>query len=192
MQEVAQISEFGKIFVFLILGFVFIMLGYAIAKLISPHKPNPEKNSSYECGEDPAGNSRLQFNMRFYVIALIFILFDVEIVFLFPWSTIFADEALLQAIPQWGIFSLVEMFLFVLILLIGLVYIWVKGDLEWVRPEIKIPHVAVNIPRTVYDAINEENYSIKEFQPEQITVTEEKAASTSMRPPFKSAIRKTE
>src|SRR5687768_10242113 len=156
MQEVSQISEFGKIFIFLILGLIFILLGYTVNYLISPKKPNPEKLTSYECGEEPVGNSWFQFNMRFYVIALVFLLFDVEIVFLFPWATIFADQVIIAEAPLWGWFSLIEMFIFIGILLIGLVYVWKKGDLHWIQSAHKVSPVNVPIPSYIYENINRE------------------------------------
>jgi NADH-quinone oxidoreductase subunit A len=78
----------------------------------------------YECGEDPVGDTHIKFNARFYVIALIFLIFDVEIVFLFPWAVVFR---------QIGVLAFVEMFIFIGILLVGLAYVWAKGDLEWIR-----------------------------------------------------------
>jgi len=84
MQDTAQISEFGKILVFLALGVFFILAGYGVNSFFSKKKPNPIKNATYECGEESVGNSWVQFNMRFYVIALLFLIFDVEIAVLFP------------------------------------------------------------------------------------------------------------
>ena len=74
MQDTAQISEFGKILVFLALGVFFILAGYGVNSLLSKKKPNPIKNATYECGEESVGNSWVQFNMRFYVIALLFLI----------------------------------------------------------------------------------------------------------------------
>ncbi len=71
MVEVSSITEFGKVLIFLITGLVFVGLAFGLNKIIAPHHPNPEKNSSYECGEETTGNSWIQFNSRFYVIALI-------------------------------------------------------------------------------------------------------------------------
>ena len=83
---------------------------------------------SYECGEVPEGSAWVQFNIRFYVIALIFLIFDVEIVFLFPWAVVYKEL---------GLLAFVEAFLFVLILVIGFVYVWAKGDLDWVKMSVK-------------------------------------------------------
>ena len=83
-----------------------------------------EKFIPYECGEDPVGDTRIKFNTRFYVIALIFLIFDVEVVFLFPWAVVFRGI---------GVLAFVEMLIFIVVLLVGLAYVWAKGDLEWIR-----------------------------------------------------------
>lgn len=124
------LSNFGNVFAFLLLGVVFVVGGYLTARLLRPHRPNPEKNSTYECGETAVGSAWVKFNIRFYVVALIFIIFDVEVVFLFPWATVFR---------QLGEFALFEALVFAGILILGLVYAWVKGDLDWVRPAPNIP-----------------------------------------------------
>lgn len=196
MQEVSQISEFGKIFIFLILGVLFILLGYLVNSIISPKNPNPEKLTTYECGEEPVGNSWIQFNMRFYIIALVFLLFEIEIVFLFPWATVFADPSIIAQAPLWGWFSLVEMFIFIGILLIGLVYIWRKGDLQWIRSKNVLPKLSVSVPSYLYENINKETYIVKPFtietkMPEAVPATEATTAPVK-RPPFKSAIKKSE
>ena len=89
MSSAAQISEFGKIFIFLITGIIMVCVAFAGNRLLAPNHPNPLKQSSYECGEEAIGSAWLPFNTRFYVIALVFLLFDVEMVFVFPWATVF-------------------------------------------------------------------------------------------------------
>lgn len=128
----AQLSEFGKVFLFLLVGVVFVVLGFLTSRLIRPHRPNPEKLTSYECGEEPVGTAWVQFNIRFYVVALIFIIFDVELLFLFPWATVFKGI---------GPIALIEALIFVGILALGLAFAWVKGDLEWVVPKPHIPEM---------------------------------------------------
>lgn len=113
------------------LGFVFGAL--LLGRLIRPNKMYAEKLETYECGEAPIGLAWFNFNPRFYIVALIFIVFDVEIAFIYPVATVFR---------QWahqgnGWFAFVEIFLFVAILLVGLVYVWAKGDLEWVRAGLR-------------------------------------------------------
>jgi NADH-quinone oxidoreductase subunit A len=85
--------------------------------------------TTYECGEVPLGDTRVRFNIRFYVVALIFLIFDVEVVFLFPWATVFKNL---------GWFAFFEMLVFLLILFVGYAYVWRKGDLDWDKPAPKI------------------------------------------------------
>lgn len=163
MNEVSQISEFGKVFIFLVMGILFVLFTFLLGSLIAPKNANPEKLSSYECGEEPSGNSWIQFNSRFYVIALIFLLFDVEIVFIFPWATVFGQESLIIADSRWGWLSLTEMFIFIGILLVGLLYVWKKGDLNWIKPEPFIPKSPAKIPLSAYQNLNDLNYQIRVF-----------------------------
>ena len=132
-----------------------------LSKLLSPSRPNAEKLTSYECGEEPVGSAWIPFNTRFYVIALIFLLFDVEMVFIFPWATVYANADLIAADNRWGVFTLIEMFVFAGILILGLVYVWRKGDLEWIKPQPVIPHTDINIPASLYDALNVQQAAFK-------------------------------
>ena len=125
-----MLNEFSHVFAFLLLAIVFVAGGIVSNYFIRPHKPNELKLSIYECGEDPIGSSWLKFNIRFYVVALIFILFDVEIVFLFPWAVVY---------KQMGILAFSVMLVFLAVLIVGFAYVWVKGDLDWVRPK---PYIA--------------------------------------------------
>lgn len=127
-----MLTEFGKVFIFIILGAIFVAAGLIVAWLLRPHRPYPEKLASYECGEEPVGNAWVRFNVRFYVIALIFLIFEVEIVFLFPWALVYREL---------GLFAFIEMAVFLIILLVGLAYVWVKGDLDWDKPRPEIPTV---------------------------------------------------
>jgi len=99
-----------------------------IQKLVAPHNPTQEKLTTYECGEEPEGSAWLQFNIRFYVIALIFLIFDVEVIFLFPWAVVYTEM---------GLLAFIEMAIFLFILIIGLAYVWKKGDLDWVKARAK-------------------------------------------------------
>lgn len=127
-----MLTDFGVILLFFIIGFLFVAIGLIAAAIIRPHKPNPIKNSIYECGEEIIGEPWIRFNVRFYVIGLVFLLFDVEVVFLLPWAVIFKDL---------GWFAFVEMVIFVLILVVGLAYVWAKGDLDWEKPKPYIPRL---------------------------------------------------
>jgi len=165
MAEVSQISEFGKILIFLITGIIMVCFAFFINRLLAPHKPNPEKLTSYECGEEVTGNAWLPFNSRFYVIALVFLLFDVEMVFIFPWATVFGSHEINNFDPRWGWLSLIEMFIFLGILILGLAYVWVKGDLDWIKPNPVTPSTDTFIPKSLYEKLNQEqsNYKVKEF-----------------------------
>lgn len=116
--------EFGSVLVYLLVACAFITGSLIAGSIIRRHRPTPQKLTIYECGEETIGTAWIQFNVRFYIIALIFLIFDVEIAVLFPWTTIFKD---------FGALALVEMGIFILILVAGFAYVWVKGDLEWLK-----------------------------------------------------------
>ena len=126
-----MLFDFANIFVFLIAGIVFILLNILISSIAQTRLFTQEKSIAYECGEEPIGDTRIKFNTRFYVIALIFLIFDVETVFLFPWAVVYR---------QIGMLAFVEMLIFILILLVGLAYVWAKGDLEWIRRIQSVPN----------------------------------------------------
>ncbi|MGA2623481.1 MAG: NADH-quinone oxidoreductase subunit A [Bacteroidota bacterium] len=125
-----MLTEFGRVFIFFLIGVVFVAGGLVVAWLLRPHRWYPNKLTTYECGEEPVGNALTKFNIRFYVVALIFLIFDVEVVFLFPWAVVF---------QKLGMFAFVEMLIFLAILLIGYAYVWARGDLDWDRPVPTIP-----------------------------------------------------
>lgn len=151
-----MVSEFGVILLFIFAAIALIAVMLTLAKVIRPHRPNEEKLTTYESGEDPLGNANVQFNVRFYVIAIVFLLFEVELIFLFPWAVVFGQANLIrQTDGIWGWFSLVEMSLFVGILILGLAYAWSKGYLDWVRPRPQLPDVQTKVPSQLYQKINE-------------------------------------
>jgi NADH-quinone oxidoreductase subunit A len=125
-----MLTEFGKVFIFFLLGIVLVAAGLFTAWLVRPHNPTPEKLMTYECGEDPIGAPWMRFNIRFYVIALIFLLFDVELVVLFPWAVIY---------QKLGMSAYLAGAIFIVILFLADFYLWSKGDLEWERPSPNIP-----------------------------------------------------
>ncbi|HAK79036.1 MAG TPA: NADH-quinone oxidoreductase subunit A [Runella sp.] len=151
-----MVSEFGVILLFIFAAIALIAVMLTLAKVIRPHRPNEEKLTTYESGEDPLGNANVQFNVRFYVIAIVFLLFEVELIFLFPWAVVFGQANLIrQTDGLWGWFSLVEMSLFVGILILGLAYAWSKGYLDWVRPRPQLPDVQTKVPSQLYQKIND-------------------------------------
>jgi len=124
-----MILQFANVLVFMGVGIFFLSISLTLSSLIRPSKYSAEKLMPYECGENPVGSPWIQFNIRFYVFALIFIVFDVEAAFLIPWAVVFKSL---------GFLAFIEGLIFILILAIGLAYVWAKGDLHWVRPEERI------------------------------------------------------
>jgi NADH:ubiquinone oxidoreductase subunit 3 (subunit A) len=116
-------QEWLYIGVFLILAPVFPALALLIPRIIAPKKPNPIKRQTYECGIETYGDTWVQFKVQYYIFALVFLVFDVETVFLFPWAV---------ALEQLPMFAVVEGIIFILILVAGLLYVWRKGALKWV------------------------------------------------------------
>jgi NADH-quinone oxidoreductase subunit A len=98
----------------------------------------------------------VRFNNRFYVIALVFVLFDVELIFLFPWATIFGNEQFIaETNGLWGWFAILEMFIFVFVLVIGLAYVWRRGYIDWIKPVQKENIFTTKIPENYYERINQ-------------------------------------
>jgi NADH-quinone oxidoreductase subunit A len=121
--------QFANVLVFTLLAFGLGVLMMGLGKLLRPHNPNPRKLTTYECGEPPTGNAWINFNLRFYLIALVFVIFDIEVAFIYPVVVVFRDWLMRGQ----GGFALAEILLFLGILFVGLVYVWVKGDLEWIK-----------------------------------------------------------
>jgi len=110
------------IFVGVAVGVAPLVAGGVVSRLVGVHRPDPEKLSPYECGFEAFEDARMKFDVRYYLVAILFILFDLEIAFLFPWAVV------LQEI---GLFGLLSMLLFLAILVVGFIYEWKKGALEW-------------------------------------------------------------
>ena len=121
-------TQFATVFVFLCLAIGFIWVSQIVSTLLRPHNLFPSKQTPYECGEEIEGGAWIQFNVRFYLIALFFIVFDVEIIFILPWAVVYNE--MLESV---GVLAFWDMAVFVGILVIGLAYVWLKGDLEWVK-----------------------------------------------------------
>ena len=146
-----QISGFGTVLLFIVGGIGFLMITLLVGKLLRPNNPTTEKQTTYESGEEPSGTAWGQFNVRFYIVALIFLLFETELIFLFPWATVFGDEQLIaESDGLWAKFSMIETFIFIGILLVGLAYVWSKGMLEWIRPKPKASDFKSRIPESAY------------------------------------------
>lgn len=147
---------FFQILLFFSSGVLFVASALLVSRLIRPNRPNKQKLTSYESGETPQGNAWIQFNLRFYVLALVFILFEVEVVFLFPWSVVFANKELIaETDGAWGWFAFVEMLIFIFILVLGLAYAWKMGHLDWIKSSPDIKDVESPVPGSLYADLNE-------------------------------------
>lgn len=117
-----HLRPYLPIFVFFLLAFGFGAVNLLLSWILGPKKPNPKKLSPYECGITPVGDARHRYPIRFYIIAMLFILFDIEAIFMYPWAVYY---------KQLGLYGLVEMFIFLGILILGYVYLWKRGAFEW-------------------------------------------------------------
>jgi len=130
-----MLFDYLNVLVFIAVGLVFVFANLLIASIIRPSRTTLEGLETYECGEETIGEAWIQFDIRYYTVALVYVVFAVEIAFLFPWALVlrdaFADQGA-AAGTGIGYFALVEGVLFVVILFLGLAYVWAKGDLEWV------------------------------------------------------------
>lgn len=127
-----MLTEFGKAFIFILLGAIFVVAIVYLSKLIRPARPTKEKLTTYECGENPEGSPWIKFNIRFYVVALIFLIFDVEVVLLIPWAL---------GYKAFGMTGFLVGLIFLILLGLGMAYEWRKGDLEWEKPKVIPPTI---------------------------------------------------
>lgn len=142
--------DYANVLVFLFAAAGFVFANMYLGALIRPKKPNAEKNTPYECGEDPIGDAWIRFDIRYYTVALIYIVFAVEVAFLFPWARILKNTL----DPAFGISRNVAFFeglIFVVILGLGLAYVWVKGDIDWVKT-IEKPRMPEGQPAQAWKA----------------------------------------
>lgn len=117
-----MLESYAPIAIFLAIAVLFPLIPIALARLLAPRKPMPHKDEVYECGAEVFGSANIQFKTQFYLYALIFVIFDVEAVFMIPWAV---------AYRQLGLFALVEMVIFIGFLVVALAYAWRKRALEW-------------------------------------------------------------
>ena len=117
-----MLAEYLPVLLFLLVSIIFSLGVLSLSFLVSPKKPNNEKLSPYECGFEPFDDARSKFDIRFYLVALLFIIFDLEVAFLFPWAI---------SLKNIGLFGYTSMMIFLIILTIGFIYEWKKGALEW-------------------------------------------------------------
>ncbi len=117
-----MLENYFPILVFLGVGAVFSVIVLALGYALGPNRPDSEKLSPYECGFEAFEDARMKFDVRYYLVAILFIIFDLEIAFLFPWAVV---------LKELGMFGFVAMFIFLAVLVVGFVYEWRKGALEW-------------------------------------------------------------
>ena len=117
-----MLEQYFPVLLFIIVGLGIGVVMLALGTLVAPNHPDPEKLSPYECGFEAFEDARMKFDVRYYLIAILFILFDLEIAFLFPWAVV---------LPEIGVFGFWSMMIFLAILIVGFVYEWKKGALEW-------------------------------------------------------------
>jgi NADH-quinone oxidoreductase subunit A len=119
---IIMLEQYFPILLFVLVGLVLGGILLTVGSLVSPNRPDPEKLSPYECGFEAFEDARMKFDVRYYLVAILFILFDLEIAFLFPWAIV---------LPEIGVAGFVAMMVFLLVLVVGFVYEWKKGALEW-------------------------------------------------------------
>jgi len=124
-----MLFQFANVLVFFGLALLLCGLMLGLGALLRPSNPQPAKLSTYECGEPPSGSAWINFNIRFYLVALVFVIFDVELAFVYPVVAVFKE----WADKGQGTLAFVELGVFLAILMVGLVYVWMKGDLEWLK-----------------------------------------------------------
>jgi NADH-quinone oxidoreductase subunit A len=125
---------------------IFVAVAFLVSSFLRPHQPNPEKLSTYESGEEALGNAWIPFNYRFYGVAILFVLFELELIFLLPFVYALADST-----SAW---IFIEVLVFILVLFAGLVYAWKKGFLEWQRPNTKPTVFQSKVPNSMYQDFN--------------------------------------
>ncbi|MDP2810382.1 MAG: NADH-quinone oxidoreductase subunit A [Rhodocyclaceae bacterium] len=123
-----MLEGYFPVLVFVIVGLAFGCVPILLGWIVAPHRPDSEKLSPFECGFEPFGDARMKFDVRYYLIAIIFILFDLEVAFLLPWASIFKEIA---STPEIKLFGFIEMMVFLAILVVGYIYAWAKGALDW-------------------------------------------------------------
>src|SRR6476659_5138050 len=117
-----MLEQYFPILLFILVGVGIGVLMLTMGTLVSPNRPDPAKLSPYECGFEAFEDARMKFDVRYYLVAILFILFDLEIAFLFPWAVV---------LPEIGLFGFVAMMIFLAVLVVGFIYEWKKGALEW-------------------------------------------------------------
>lgn len=148
-------TAFLEILTFIAGALLVTGIGSWMSALLRPQRPNVEKLRTYESGEQPVGNAWKQFNSRFYVIAIVFMLFEVETVLLYPWATVWANPVLKEATGGlWVRYTAASAILFIILLSVGLVYVWGQGHLASIKPVLPSSSFISNVPKECYDQVN--------------------------------------
>ncbi|MBV6480661.1 MAG: NAD(P)H-quinone oxidoreductase subunit 3, chloroplastic [bacterium] len=146
-------EQYAHVLIFGMIATVIVVAPIVLFALIRPVRPSSEKLSPYECGERPVGEPWVQFNIRYYVVCIIFIVFEVEVLFMLPWAVVFnafrdggqnlqaAAGELKNLQGATGLIVFLEMLIFLVVLAVGLAYVWAKGHLEWIRETTKGPEL---------------------------------------------------
>ena len=116
------LARYFRILLFIFIALAFGVVTLLISYLVQPKYPEPEKLSTYECGSEPFSDARMPFPVRYYIFAMLFVIFDIEVIFLYPWAVVF---------DKIGLIGLIEMMIFIALFLVAYVYAWRKGALEW-------------------------------------------------------------
>jgi len=116
------LTRYFPILLFIFIAFAFGVVTLLISYLVQPKYPEPEKLSAYECGSEPFSDARMPFPVRYYIFAMLFVIFDIDVIFLYPWAVVF---------DKIGLIGLIEMMIFIALFLVAYVYAWRKGALEW-------------------------------------------------------------
>jgi NADH-quinone oxidoreductase subunit A len=119
---IEYLTRYFPILLFIFIALAFGVVTLLISYLVQPKYPDPEKLSAYECGSEPFSDARMPFPVRYYIFAMLFVIFDIEVIFLYPWAVVF---------DKIGLIGLIEMMIFIALFLVAYVYAWRKGALEW-------------------------------------------------------------
>ncbi len=123
-----MLENYFPVLVFILVGLAFGCAPILLGRIVAPHRPDAEKISPFECGFAPFEDARIKFDVRYYLVAITFIIFDLEVAFMYPWASIYKEFVESDTLRMFGF---IEMFVFMGILIIGYIYAWAKGALDW-------------------------------------------------------------
>ena len=163
-------TAFLEILIFIVGALLFVGIGSLVSFLLRPRRPNPDKLRTYESGEEAIGSAWGRFDTRSYVVAIVFMLFEVETVLLFPWSTVWANSTLNEATGGiWVNYTAISAALFITLLAVGLAYVWSQGHLASTQSPLPASPIAYKVPKALYDRVNSRYASAITRKNEQVT-----------------------